>query len=181
MMDKDEGMMDKDELLLEWFPIRVRARHEVVVEVQLLKKNIEVFSPMYTKLSQWKDRKKNVRFPLFPGYIFVHIPPKKTELYYSILRTVGVVDFLRFDTSDPLPVPDKEINDIKQMIQSGEELDVFPYLKKGMKVRVRRGKLEGVEGVLEEKVKGKHQLIVTVELLNRSIAVRIAAEDVEPL
>jgi transcriptional antiterminator NusG len=173
--------MDGDSQSLQWFPIRVKSRHEVVVEQQLYKKNIEVFSPMYTKKRQWKDRKKNVRFPLFPGYVFVHIPSKKTDLFYAVLKTIGVVDFLRFDTSDPSPVPDKEINDIMQMVQSGQHLDVFPYLKEGMRVRVKRGQLKGVEGILEKKITGQHMIIVTIELLNRSIAVSIDAGDVEPL
>lgn len=162
--------------LPSWFAVRVKSRHEAVVERQLLKKHVEVFSPTVNKLRNWKDRKKMVKFPLFPGYVFVNVPIRNDD-FYNVLKTIGVVEFLKFNNKEAV-VPDKEILDIRKMVESGEEIDVYPYLKEGMRVRVKRGPLAGVEGVLEKKHSG-HMLLASIEVLNRSVAVNILAEDIE--
>ena len=174
-----EGNLSAGNGVPYWFTVRVKSRHEAKVEQKLVKKKIEVFSPMYDKLRQWKDRKKKVKFPLFPGYLFVHVPIIDND-FYRVLKTIGVVDFVRFNFKEPAIIPDKEIMDIKQMVNSEKEIDVFPYLKEGTRVRVKRGSLTGVEGVLERKENG-HMLLVSVKLLNRSVAVKILAEDVEEI
>ncbi|HYA11369.1 MAG TPA: transcription termination/antitermination NusG family protein, partial [Thermodesulfovibrionales bacterium] len=111
------------------------------------KKGIETFLPAVKKWRQWKDRKKLVDFPLFPGYLFVHIYPNPERLL-DVLKTKGAVDLLSTELTRPTPVSSEEIHSLRLLIESGKELDIYPHLKEGIGVRVRRGLFKGAEGIL---------------------------------
>ncbi|HWP46818.1 MAG TPA: UpxY family transcription antiterminator [Candidatus Limnocylindrales bacterium] len=159
-----------------WYAIHTRSRHEHKVKEQFEKKNIVHFLPLVEKLRYWKDRKKLVSFPLFPGYIFGYFPLLDK---LKILTTVGVVQIVGFHEG-PVPIPEEQISAIQRMITSGLKYDPVPYFKEGQRVRVKRGPLAGVEGILMEK-RRKFRLVISVDLIQQSAAMEIDAADVEPV
>ncbi|HDH01874.1 MAG TPA: UpxY family transcription antiterminator [Nitrospirae bacterium] len=162
---------------LNWYALYVKSRHEFVVHNELLKKGVESYLPSVKRLRQWKDRRKFVDFPLFPGYLFVHIDASP-EAFLSVLKTKGVVSFISLNPGYPAPVSPEEIHSLKLLIQSGKEFDVHPYLKEGARVRVRRGPLEGAEGILRNK-EDQYMFHVNIDLLGRSVGVKIYADELE--
>ena len=142
-----------------------------------MKKGIETFLPAAKKLSQWKDRKKWIEFPLFPGYLFIHIPPYP-EVFLTTLKTRGAITILSTEPGNPTPVSPEEINSLRLLIESGKDFDVYPHLKEGDRVRVKRGPLTGAEGTLKVK-NDQYMFLVNIELLGRSIGVTIYADDIE--
>jgi len=160
-----------------WYALYVKSRHEFVTHGELQKKGIESYLPFIGKIRQWKDRKKLVDFPLFPGYLFVHIQPCSEE-FLNVLKTRGVVTFISLESSKPTSVPPEEINSLKLLIQSGKELDIYPHLKDGARVGVKRGPLKGAEGILTKK-DDQHIFLVNIKLLGRSVGVKVYADDLE--
>jgi len=126
---------------------------------------------------KWKDRKKLVSFPLFPGYLFVHIH-KIYDTMLAILKTPGVVRFIGIIPGEPEPVPDEQIDSLKRLIENKENLDPYPYLKEGQRVRIKKGPLKGVEGILVERP-GQHLLVLSVDILRQGVSIKIDASDVE--
>lgn len=142
-----------------------------------MQKRIETFVPAVMKLSRWKDRKKFIEFPLFPGYIFVH-SSSHPEALLTVLKTGGVVNFVSLKPGNPTPVPPDEINSLRLIIESGENIDIYPRLKEGTKVRVRRGPLKGAEGIVKRK-EDRYMFMVNIEILGRGVGVKIYADDIE--
>ena len=164
-------------ILPEWYAVHVRSRHEFVVYHELRQKHIEVFLPSIEKISQWKDRRKLVEYPLFPGYDFVHVL-YHPEAFLSVLKSRGVVTFISLEPGRPTPVVPEEIASLRLLIGSGKEIDIYPHLQKGTRVRVKSGPLKNAEGVLSIR-ENNHLFQVNVELLGRSVAVKISAEEIE--
>jgi transcriptional antiterminator NusG len=157
-----------------WFALYTRSRHEKSVAKHLEDKRIEVFLPLRTLIRRWKDRRKEIDFPLFGGYVFVRIfPPQKI----SVLQTAGVVNILS-DTRGPVPIPEEQIEGIQKLVHSGLKYDPYPYLKEGMRVNVVRGPLKGVEGILIEKRK-QHLLVLSVDLIQQSAAMQVDISDTD--
>lgn len=129
------------------------------------------------RLSRWKDRKKLIDFPLFPGYMFVHIQ-KVYDTMLSVLKTPGVVRMLGLSASEPYPVPEEQIISLKKLIACKQDIDPYPYLKEGKMIRIKSGPFKGIEGILAKK-HDKHMLVISIDVLQRGVAVRIAASDVE--
>ncbi|OGW52743.1 MAG: hypothetical protein A2Y81_10305 [Nitrospirae bacterium RBG_13_43_8] len=162
---------------MEWFALYVKSRHEFFTDLELRRKGVETFLPTVKKWRQWKDRKKLIHFPLFPGYLFVYISPDP-ERFLDVLKTKGSVTLLSAESGRPTPVLLEEINSLKLLIDSGTKVDIYPCLNEGTRVRVRRGLFQGAEGVLQEK--GDHCLfLVNIKLLGRSVGVKIHADDIE--
>jgi len=160
-----------------WYALYVKSRHEFVANSELHKKDIETFLPSVKRLRQWKDRKKWVDFPLFPGYIFINIEPRP-ESIVSVLKTRGAINLLSAKPGHPSPVSYEEICSLQLMIESGRDIDIYPELKEGTRVRVKRGPLQGAEGTLEKR-QDQYMFLVNIELLGRSIGVKLYADDVE--
>ena len=160
-----------------WYALYVRSRHEFSVESELQVRGVEVYLPLVQKFRQWKDRKKLVQFPVFPSYLFVNLP-EKDEAFHHVLRTRGVVTLLGSRPGEPTAVPPGQIDSLKLLFDRGGEVDIFPHLRQGARVRVVRGALAGAEGVIDRKGE-HHMLLVNVGLLGRSVGVKIYAEDVE--
>jgi transcriptional antiterminator NusG len=160
-----------------WYALYVKSRHEFVVNSELTKKDIVTFLPSVKRLRQWKDRKKWVDFPLFPGYLFINIQPRP-ESIVSVLKTRGAINLLSVQPGHPTPVSSEEISALQLMIESGRDIDIYPELKEGTRVRVKRGPLQGAEGTLEKR-HDQCMFLVNVELLGRSIGVKMYADDVE--
>ncbi len=161
-----------------WYAVHVKSRHEFVAEGELCQKGLEAFLPSVTKLRQWKDRKKQVKFALFPGYLFVRVAPLR-EQYHAVLKTRGVSAFLCLEKGNPTPVPDEEMSSLMSVIGSGRELDIYPHLKDGARVRVKKGALKDAIGMLTRKDDSR-LFVVNIEILGRSVGVEVFAEDIEP-
>jgi transcription termination/antitermination protein NusG len=144
-----------------------------MVRDQLLNQGIEPLLPTVKRLSQWKDRKKEIEVPLFSGYCFVRF---NSEQKLPVLKTIGVVDIVG-GGQRPEPIPDEEISAIQTLMASVLPYDPHPYLQEGMKVEVVRGPLQGVQGILLRKEK-RHRLILGVRLIQQAAAVEIDTADV---
>lgn len=160
-----------------WYAVHVRSRHEFKVFDRLTKAGVEAFLPVVQKLNRWKDRKKLVSFPLFAGYLFVHISRNYSDML-SVLKTHGVVRFLGIAPAEPEPVPEDQIVSLKRLVESKESLDPYPYLREGQRVRIKRGPLSGVDGILVERM-GKHILVLSVDILQQGVSLKIDASEVE--
>jgi len=159
---------------LQWYAVSTKSRHEKVVAERLWESQIECFLPLREVLSKWKDRKKEVQFPLFPGYLFVRVPIRERRL--DILKTPSVVRIVGFD-SDPVPIPEEEVEAVKRLVFSKLPYDPYPYLAAGDRVEIIRGPLRGMQGVLIEK-KGTHRFVLAVDLIQQAVSCQIDACDV---
>jgi len=160
---------------LHWVAVWTRSRHEKFVRDQLLGKEVEVFLPLMEVPSQRKDRRKSVELPVFPGYLFAHI-----ELTdgYEVKTTRGVVQILGSLPGVYTAVPDEQIAYIRTMVESQLPIDPHPYLRVGNVVRVKKGPLKGIEGILIEK-RNHWRIVVSVDLLGKSIAAEVSADEIE--
>ena len=158
-----------------WYAVYTRSRHEKMVAEELWTKQTESFLPLREVISQWKDRRKRVQLPLFPGYLFVRVPIKERRL--DILKVPSVVRIVGFN-SGAAPVPDEQIQGVKTLVFSTLEFDPYPYLAAGDRVEIIRGALKGLRGILLEK-KNRYKFILSVDLIQQSVACEIDAADVE--
>jgi len=145
------------------------------VRDQLTNQGIEPLLPTIKRLSQWKDRKKEIEVPLFSGYCFVRF---STDQKLPVLKTIGVVDIVG-SGQQPEPIPDEEIAALQRLMTSVLPYDPHPYLHEGMMVEVIRGPLQGVHGILLRKEK-RHRLVLGVRLIQQAAAVEIDIKDVVP-
>jgi transcription antitermination factor NusG len=162
-----------------WFAVHIKARHEFKASDRLKEAGIEVFLPAVERLRKWKDRKKLIYFPLFPCYLFVNITGSHEDKLI-VLKTRGVVRFLGAIPGEPESIPEEQIVSLKKVIESKIEIDPYPYLREGHWVRITKGPLAGVEGILVEKA-GRHKLILSVDILAQSTSVTIEATEVEKI
>ncbi|UWZ87066.1 UpxY family transcription antiterminator [Occallatibacter riparius] len=158
-----------------WWALYTKHQHEKTVADMLLSKGLEVFLPLYDTLRQWKDRKKVISLPLFPCYVFVK-PAMNRRL--QVVSTPGVHMILTRGGQDAL-ITNPEIDAIRRCVEGPLQVEPHPFLNCGERVRVTRGSLKGLEGILLRK-KNTYRLIVSVEMLSQSVAVELPASDVEP-
>lgn len=156
-----------------WYAVWTRSRHEQVVREQLEGKGLEVFLPTVTRWSRWKDRKKQIAWPLFPGYCFARFDPL---VRLPVLKCSGVVSIVSFD-GEPAPIPDHEIAGIRRLVESDLIYDPCPFIREGMMVEVVHGPLRGVVGRLVRKG-SRARLVLSVELIGRAVSVEVDAADV---
>jgi transcription antitermination factor NusG len=160
--------------VLPWYVAYSRPRHEKHVAHQLEERGVRSFVPLYTSVRRWKDRRKRLELPLFPGYVFVQI---ELQSKLELLRLPGVVDFVRFQ-GKPVPVLTCEIETLRRGLAVAAMVHPHPYLQAGRKVRIRRGALEGVEGIVVRR-KGQMRVVLSVSLIQRSVAIEIEEADGE--
>jgi transcription antitermination factor NusG len=157
-----------------WYAIWTRSRHEQVVRQQLETKGIEVFLPTVMRWSRWKDRKKQVAWPLFPGYCFAKFSAADRV---PVLSCVGAVGIVSFDGA-PAAIPESELAGIRQLIASELQYDPCPLIHEGDRVEVVHGPLKGVNGKLVKK--GAHaRLVLAVDLIGQGVSVEVDAADVK--
>ena len=161
---------------LHWYALRTKSRHEKLVRDQLDKQGIEPLLPTVKRLSQWKDRKKEIEIPLFSGYCFVRFSQQEKA---PVQKTIGVVEIVGSGTR-PEPIPEREIDALRRLMTSVLPYDPHPYLHEGMKVEVVRGPLQGVLGILMRKEK-RHRLVIGVHLIQQAAVVEIDVNDVVPV
>lgn len=165
----------KGESGAEWLAVYTRARHEQKVAEQITKLGYKSFLPRYQTLSKRKDRRKLIQSPIFPGYIFARIPPGEFNL---LLKIPGVVKILG-EKGNLIPIPAEEIESVKILLESEAVVEPHPYLRAGDKVKIVSGPLKGARGWLLRVEPSVSLLVVSVNILNRSIAVELTDEVVE--
>jgi transcription antitermination factor NusG len=158
-----------------WFAVRTKPRHEKTVASELEQKGITSFLPLYSVLHQWSDRKRQVQLPLFAGYVFVRFVVQ-LNTRVSVLRTNGVASFV--GAGGGVPIPDEQIQAVRMILEGKVPFSPHPFLSVGQRVRIRGGSLDGLEGILQA-VNGDESLIVSVESIQRSLAIRVAGYQVE--
>ena len=157
-----------------WYAIWTRSRHEQVVLEQLDRKGYEAFLPTIPKWSRWKDRKKKIDWPLFPGYCFARFDTRER---LPILKCTGVVSILSCD-GEIASIPDLEIDSIRRLVESDLQFDPCPLIREGAMVEVVHGPLKGVVGRLLRKG-GHARLMLAVDLIGRAVSVEVDAADVK--
>lgn len=158
-----------------WFAVWTRSRHERRVEDQLHQKAVEVFLPTVTRWSRWKDRRKRIDWPLFPGYCFVRIDPGAAR---TVVTCTGVVSLVSLD-GRPARIPDAEIEGVRTLVESELACDPCPLVRVGQRVEVVSGPLRGVTGRLVRKGTNA-RLVLAVDLIGQGVSVQIDAADVRP-
>jgi transcriptional antiterminator NusG len=161
----------------QWFALWTRSRHEKIVRDQLAKKSdVDVFLPTIGKWSRWKDRKKKIDWPLFPGYVFARFVADERV---GILKVDGVVQIIS-NNGMLSAIPDEEIDSIRTLVESELAYDPVPLIKEGDMVKVTSGPLKGVVGRLITKKGASARLVLSVDLIGQAVSVEVDAADVKP-
>ncbi len=151
-----------------WYVAFTRPRTEQKVAAKITEMGIESFLPMYQVIRQWSDRKKRIRVPLFPNYVFIKTNEETRGVLFSIKDIVRFVSIEK----KPVVVREQEIRDIKFILNGDFELDAEDYFQAGMKVKINRGHLSGMEGIILRK-NSKARLLIKIDLLQRAFSVNI--------
>jgi transcriptional antiterminator NusG len=159
----------------QWFAIQTRYRCERRVTAQLQHKGLETFLPVLEEIHRWSDRRKRIDTPLFSGYTFARFDPS-SSLRKELLHTAGVIGLLS-SAGEATPVPAKQIQDLQLLLAHKAPCALHAFLKVGQRVRIRGGSLDGLEGILEQR--GEKSLVISIESIRRSIAIKIAGYELE--
>lgn len=162
----------------EWFAVQTRPRHEKRVSAELLEKGVIAFLPVVSTIRRWSDRRRVVELPLFSQYLFVRIAQSLAGRV-SVLQTNGVTNFVG-PRGIGAPIPDQEIERIQRVVAQGISVSPHIFLNVGKRVRIRGGALDGLQGILTA-VNGDQTLVLSVNLIQRSLAIRIAGFVIEPV
>jgi transcription elongation factor/antiterminator RfaH len=153
---------------LPWYALQCWVRKESLIAAQLEGQGFECFLPKYKSLREWSDRKKEVEQPLFPGYLFCRFEYSQRR---PVVVTPGVLQVVGCGRT-PVPVEDHEIAAIQSAVASGVPSQPWPYMEVGERVRIHTGKLSGLQGILVN-FKGNHRVVLSVSLLQRSVALEV--------
>lgn len=158
----------------KWYAAYVKHQHERKAADLLDRKQVETFLPLHKELHRWKDRKKTVSLPLFPGYVFL-FSDLRNKL--QILSTPGVF-FLVENAGRACPIPAQEIASIQRIVESGLSAEPHPYINSGDMVRVSSGALAGITGILT-RFKNRYRVVLAVELLRKAVSVEVDTDNLE--
>jgi transcription antitermination factor NusG len=172
----DAAAVSSDEALgLSWFALQVRSRQEDAVGAFLGVNGHECFLPTYRCRRQWSDRVKEGELPLFPGYLFCRFDLRNRV---SVLKTPGLISIVGIGRI-PIPIDDTEIAALRCLMSSGIQTQPWPYVAIGQRVKINHGALSGLEGILQS-FKGHHRVVVSVTLLQRSVAAEVDSAWLSP-
>jgi transcription antitermination factor NusG len=161
-----------------WYAILTRARHERVIASRLTEYGTETFLPVITEVHRWSDRKRRVEVPLFSCYVFLKMH-LTNQARYRVCNIDGVFSFVG-TREGPIAIPEEQIEAVRTLITQHIQYSTYPFLKIGQRVRIRSGSLDGVEGILVGR--NEHStLVVSIDAIQRSLAVRIEGYEVEPI
>lgn len=161
-----------------WYAVHTRAQHEKSVTWHLQNQGITAYLPLVSEVHRWSDRQKIVQMPLFSCYVFLHIP-LVPEAWARVMRMNSVLRFVGTGSA-AVPIPDVQIESMQTLLSSKIPYAVHPFLRIGQRVRVRGGSLDGIEGILMSR-NGNNNLVISIEPLQRSLAICIDDYAVEPL
>ena len=162
---------------IPWYALQTRPRHEKKVAVELEEKGIRNYLPLVTRIHHWSDRRKVVHLPLFSCYVFINAVLAPT-VRYSALSSWGALGFVG-PNRQPMEIPLSEIEQVRKLLESNTPLSPYQFLKIGQRVRVRGGCLDGLEGILVGREREK-RLVISIQTIQRSLAMSIEGYDVEP-
>ena len=162
-----------------WYAVQTRARNEKAIAERLKEQGVTTFLPLISEVRRWSDRKKKVEVPLFSCYVFVKLAAANYNERMLVYRTSGVFRIISVH-GELVPIPDEQIDALRTVITQKVPWSEHPFLKIGQRVRIRGGSLEGVEGVLQS-LNGDRTLIISIDAIQRSLAVRVEGYDVEAL
>lgn len=170
--------MEKHDLntVAHWYAFYVQVRHEKKVDDRLLKKGIEVFTPMISHLKQWSDRKKRVEEPLIRGYVFCKIALKDRM---EVLDTPGVLNILKF-AGKWAPIPDVQIDTLRIMVEHPETLRPENYVKVGEYVTLIAGPFTGARGIVQ-RTPGPDRLVLRLDKIQLAFSVEVSRSDIKVL
>jgi transcription antitermination factor NusG len=173
-----EALLSAESLLpsVQWYAVSVRPRHEKVVTRHLEHQGLNHFLPVYRSVRRWKDRRKELDMALFPGYVFVNLNLRDR---LRVLRAPGAVQFVTFQ-GQPAVIPDSEIRALESSLSAGLRLQPHPYLHQGARVRLKSGPLVGAEGIMIRR-KERFRLVLSIDLIMRSVVFEVDEADVEPI
>jgi transcription antitermination factor NusG len=158
-----------------WYAVYTNTHHEKQVALQMAQRSIEHHLPLYDSVRRWKDRRVRLQMPLFPGYIFVRIALCDRLHVLQIPSVVNLVSF----AGRPAPLKDDDIHALQNCLRHGHPVEPYAYLQVGRRARVQRGLLQGLEGIILRR-KNKTRLIVSFDLIQRSVSVEIDGMDMAP-
>jgi len=161
---------------VSWYALQVRSRKESYVAAQIQGQGFECLLPTYKSIRKWSDRMKELEQPLFPGYLFCRFDFQSRR---PVVTTPGVLQIVGYGRT-AIPVSDEEIHALKLAVSSGMPKQPWPYLEVGQRVRVNYGTLTGLEGILVN-VKGNHRVVLSVTLLQRSVAMEVETSWLSPV
>jgi len=161
-----------------WYGLQTRPRHEKIVAQRLEERGVTTFLPLVTEVHRWSDRKKSVQMPLFSCYVFAKFVPSRADRL-RVLRVDGVFSLVGAG-GEGVPIPDDQINAVRSLVEGQLPWTSHPFLKIGQRVRIRSGALDGLEGILVSR-NGDRTLVISVDAIQRSLAVRVEGYEVEPV
>jgi transcription antitermination factor NusG len=164
----------REALAPRWYAAYTRAHHEKKVAEHLAGRAIEHYLPLYRSIRRWKDRRVTLSLPLFPSYVFVRLASRDRSLVFQI---PGVVRLLG-NNGAPSALPDGEIEALRDGLNQSITAEPHPYLQAGRRVQIKSGPLRGIEGIVVRR-KGNLRLVVSIDLLMRSIIVDVDVADLE--
>jgi transcription termination/antitermination protein NusG len=162
------------EAVSRWYAVMTRARHEQVVQAQLLGRAVEVYLPTIVRWSQWKDRRKKITWPMFPGYCFARFDANHIQ---PVVSCAGVVRIVSFE-GKPVPVSDSELNSLRILSDSHTGGDPCGLIETGAYVDIIRGPLQGVTGRLVSRDARRARVALAVEIIGRAVRVDVDADDI---
>lgn len=160
-----------------WYVVQTRYRFESKITAQLQSKGVETFLPLLSENHRWSDRQKAISVPLFSGYVFVRLP-SSTGAHIPVLRTEGVLGFVNVQGAAS-PVPSAQIEDLRRLLSQKLPCALHAFLTVGQRVRIRGGCLDGLRGILAQS--SQKTLVISIECIQRSVAVTIEGYELEPV
>src|SRR3984885_8804200 len=173
-----EAVADGGQNVESWYAVQTRARHEKAAANRLSERGVITFLPTVTEVHRWNDRKKTVQLPLFSCYLFVKLMPRNEERQ-RVLRTDSVLGLVGAQGVGT-PIPNEQIDAVRILVKEQLPCCSHPFLKTGQRVRIRGGALEGLEGIFLSR-HGERRLIISVDAMQRSLAIQVEGYDVEPI
>src|SRR5215472_752630 len=161
---------------LRWYAVYTSANHEKRVAQQLSQRSVENYLPLYVSVRRWKDRRVKLHLPLFPGYLFVRFALHDR---LRVLQIPGIARLVGFDGT-PAALPEAEIEALKNGLEHGLRVEPHPYLTVGRRVQIKSGPFAGLQGILR-RWKGDWRVIMSLDLIHRSVVVEVGASDLEPV
>jgi transcription termination/antitermination protein NusG len=159
---------------MPWYAIHTRSRHEEQVYLGLTQKSFDAFLPKIEVWSKRKDRRKKIMIPMFPGYLFIDLLSLDNEIKVDVLKTFGVVRILgKPRSADPIAIPDAIIDAIQRIVHSKVETQQLQYPKVGEPARIIDGPFKGIEGLVLKTDYEKELFVIAIELLQRSVAIKL--------
>ena len=159
-----------------WYAGYTASRHEKRVAEHFAQRGVEHFLPLYETIHRWNNGRHRVQLPLFPGYIFVRIALQDR---LRVIEVPGFVRLVGFNTL-PCPLPEADITRMKEALNKGALAEPYPYLTVGTRVEIRNGPMQGMTGILLRR-QNKCRVVISVDLIMRSMAVEVEASDVVPI